>query len=68
VKDEGTNLFRIINALKSIVSCDDLGIPKSLEGVYFGHAFSKAYQYTNVDEKLSYGLQPVSIKVVKSTI
>jgi hypothetical protein len=42
LKDEGMNLFAITNALKSVVNCDDLGILESLEGVYFGHAFSKA--------------------------
>jgi hypothetical protein len=68
VKDEGTNLLTITNALKSVVNCDDCRIFKSFEGVHFGHAFSKAYQYTTVDEKLSYGLQLVSIKVVQSTI
>ncbi len=62
------NLFTMTNAVKSIVSCNDLGIPKSLEGVYFGLAFSKACRYTIVDEKLSSSLQPVSIKVVQSTI
>jgi len=56
------------NALKSIVSCHELGIPESLEGVYFGHAFSKACRYTTIDEKLSSNLQLVSIKVVQSTI
>ncbi len=39
------------NALKSIVSCDDLKIQDPYEGVYFGHAFSKAYQYASVDYK-----------------
>jgi hypothetical protein len=42
MKDEGMNLFTMTNALKLIVSCDDLRILESLEGVYFGHAFSKA--------------------------
>ncbi len=62
------NLFTMTNALKSIVSCHELGIPESLEGVYFGHAFSKACRYTTIDEKLSSNLQLVSIKVVQSTI
>ncbi len=66
MKDEGTNLVKITNGLKSVVNCDDMGILKFFEGVYFGHAFSKAYQYTIVDEKLSFGLQPMSIKVVQS--
>ncbi len=68
MKDEGTNLFVMTNALKLVVNCDDMGILESLEGIYFGHAFSKAYQYTIVDEKLSFGLQLVSIKVVQSII
>ncbi len=42
------------NALKSIVRCDDLRIQDPYEGVCFGHAFSKAYQYASVDYKSQY--------------
>jgi hypothetical protein len=43
VKDEGSNLNTMIASLKFVVSCDILGLTKSFEGRYFGHAFSKAY-------------------------
>jgi hypothetical protein len=43
VKDEGKNLSTMINALKQIVSCENLGILAPFEGVCFGHALSKAF-------------------------
>jgi hypothetical protein len=43
VKDERSNLNTMIASLEFVVSCDILGLTKSFEGRYFGHAFSKAY-------------------------
>jgi hypothetical protein len=43
VKDEGENLSTMINVLKQIVSCENLGILAPFKGVCFGHAFSKAF-------------------------
>jgi hypothetical protein len=45
VKDEGFNLNIMTTTLKSIVSCDMLG----LEGICFGHAFFKACQYATTN-------------------
>ena len=42
VKDEGTNLGTMTQALKIIVSCDMLGQTVPFEGACFGHAMSKA--------------------------
>jgi hypothetical protein len=41
VKDEGSNLNTMTIALKSIVSCDMLGLEESFQGNCFGHAFLK---------------------------
>jgi hypothetical protein len=42
----------MIVALKSIVSCDVLGLEIFFEGTCFGHAFSKACQYATTNEKV----------------
>jgi hypothetical protein len=43
--DEGSNMNTMTTTLKSIVSCDMLGLEEKFQGTYFGHAFSKACQY-----------------------
>ncbi len=52
----------MILTLKSIVSCDMLGLEESFQGTYFEHAFSKACQYVTTKEKNCKDLQFVSIK------
>jgi hypothetical protein len=52
VKDEKFNLNTIIVALKAVISCDNLSLEESYQGTCFGHAFSKAYQYAIMDEKV----------------
>jgi hypothetical protein len=42
VKDKRFNLNIMIPTLKSIVSCDILGLTESFQGSCFGHAFFKA--------------------------
>ncbi len=42
LKDEGSNLNTLANALKFVVKCETLGSEKNFQGAYFGHAFSKA--------------------------
>jgi len=49
-KNKGFNLNIKIIVLKSVVSCDILGLEESYQGTCFGHAFSKAYQYAMIDE------------------
>jgi hypothetical protein len=44
--------FHPTNALKLIVNCESLGLEESLQGSYFGHVFSKACQYTTINEKM----------------
>jgi len=68
VKDEGTNLSTMTNVLNQIVTCENLGIKAPFESICFGHAFSKACQYTTFDEKVSSNLQPLNIKVAQSSI
>jgi hypothetical protein len=41
VKDEGSNLNTLTNALKFVVKCEALGLEESFQGTYFGHVFSK---------------------------
>jgi hypothetical protein len=52
-------------ALKSIVSCDILGLTKSFQSNCFSHAFSKAYQYALVDEIFCKGLKYVFVKIAQ---
>jgi hypothetical protein len=40
VKDEGSNLNTLTNALKSIVKCETLKLEERFQGTYFGHVFS----------------------------
>jgi hypothetical protein len=42
VKDEGTNLFGMANALHSIIDCEALKILRVYEGTCFGHVMPKA--------------------------
>jgi subtilase family serine protease len=65
VKDEGSNLNIMITMLKSIISCDMLGLEESFQGICFGHAFSKACQYVTTKEFFCKDLQYVSIKSVQ---
>jgi hypothetical protein len=51
VKDEGSNLNTMATTLKSIVSCDILGLEESFQGRCFGHAFSKACQHATIEGK-----------------
>ncbi len=41
VKDEGSNLNTLTNALKSIVKCKILDLEESFQGTCFDHVFSK---------------------------
>jgi hypothetical protein len=52
VKDEGYNLNTMTTTLKSIVSCDLLGLEESFQGTCSRDAFSKAYQYVTIGEKV----------------
>jgi len=62
VKDEGFNMNIMTTTLKSIISCDMLDLEESFNGIYFGHAFSKACQYATTKEKNCKYLQYVLIK------
>ncbi len=48
-------------ALKSIISCDVLGLDENFQSICFGHASSKACQYATTNEKLRKDLRYVSI-------
>jgi len=68
VKDEGSNLNAMISTLKSIISCETLGLPKSFNGICFGHAFSKACQYVTIDEKMYRNIRYASIKAIQANL
>jgi len=51
VKDKGSNLNTMATTLKSIISCDILGLEESFKGTCFGHAFSKACQHATIEGK-----------------
>ncbi len=52
LKDEGSNLNTLANALKFVVKCETLGLEKNFQGTYFGHAFSKTCQYATTNDKV----------------
>jgi len=60
--DEGSNLNTMTTTLKSIVSCDMLGLEESFWDTYFGDACSKACQYTTTKLKNYKDLLYVLIK------
>jgi len=62
VKDEGSNLNTLTNALTSVLKCETLGLEESFQGTCFGHVFSKACQYATIDDKVCKNLKYVSIK------
>jgi len=62
VKDEGSNGNTLINALKFVVKCETLGLDESFQGTCFGHVFSKACQYTTINDKVCKNLKYVFIK------
>jgi hypothetical protein len=49
VKDEGSNINIMIIALKSIVSCDVLGLEERFQGTCLGHAFC---QYDTIEDTI----------------
>ncbi len=57
VKDEGSNLNTLTNALKSIIKCETLGLEESFQGTCFGHVFSKVCQYATIDDKVCKNLK-----------
>jgi hypothetical protein len=61
VKDEGSNLNVMIVTLKCVLSYESLGLKESFQGIFFGHAFSKACQYGIAKEKVYIGLKYVFI-------
>ncbi len=68
VKDEGSNLQTCVSALTSIVSCNNLGLLKPYDGIYFGYAMSKVCEYVTINEKMFFGLSLASIKVTQSSL
>ncbi len=63
MKDEGSNLSTMTFPLKIVVNCDILGLEESYQCTYFGHAFSKVYQYVTTNEKVCKDFIYVSIKI-----
>ncbi len=68
VKDEGFNFNVMIIALKSIASCESLSLEKSLQGICFGHAFSKACQYDIAQEKVYENIKYVPIEFIQTNL
>lgn len=62
VKDKGTNLNILINALPNIVSSVSLMLPQPYVGNCYGHVMSKCYQYATYDVKVCGSMRKVSIK------
>ncbi len=52
IKDEGFNVNTMITSLKSIISCDVLGLEKNIQGTSFDRAIFKTCQYATIDEKV----------------
>jgi hypothetical protein len=52
VKDERSSTNVMIIVLKSIMSCEGLGLWESFQNSYFDHDFSKACQYVTINDKV----------------
>ncbi len=65
VKDKGANLNIMTIALKSIISCEILGMMESFHGTYIKHALFKACQYATIEGRVFKGLKYVFIKFVQ---
>jgi hypothetical protein len=52
-EDEGSNLNIMCTTLKSIISCEVLGLGDSFQGIIFGHAFFKSCQCATTYEKFA---------------
>jgi hypothetical protein len=52
------------NVLKLIVTCEEMRMQVPFEHVCFAHALFKACQFSTSNEKISYSLQPMSIKTI----
>jgi hypothetical protein len=68
VKDEGSNFNAMIGVLKSIINYESFGLEESFKGIYFGHVFSKACQYGNIEKKVYRNLKYVSIKSAQANL
>jgi len=68
VKDEGSNLNTMTNALTFVVSCETLGLQTPYVGSCSGHAMSKCDQYVTDDAKVCTKLTFVSIKETQSIL
>jgi hypothetical protein len=58
----------MIITLKSIISCDMLGLEEFFQGTCFGHAFSKVCQYATTKKKVCKNLQYALIKSVQGDL
>jgi len=54
--------------LKAPISCDILNLEVNHQGIFVGHAFSKAYQYATMDENICKNLTYIVRKFVKMYI
>jgi hypothetical protein len=52
----------LTSVLEFVVKCEALGFEENFKGTYFGHVFSKAYQYATIDEKVCRSLKYISIE------
>ncbi len=62
VKDEGSNLYIMIIALKSIVTCEVLGLDESFQGICFGPVFFKACWYVTIVKNVDLFLSSLFIQ------
>jgi hypothetical protein len=68
VKDEGSNISIMTNALTFVVSCELLKLTTPFIGSCWGHAMYKCCQYATDDIKMSIGLTSISIKECQSIL
>jgi hypothetical protein len=58
----------MIAILKSIISCDVLGLEESFQGTCFGHVFFEVCEYATMDEFFCKGLRNVFIKAAQGDL
>ncbi len=68
VKDKGSNLNILTNALTSVVYYSPLQLACPFVGLCFGHAMFKATQYATNDTKMCVGFSKVNLKGVQTSL
>jgi hypothetical protein len=68
VKDECNNLGSMVTTLRSFIDFELLKLLWVYEGICFGHAMFKTYQYAANDEKVFASFTLVNVKETQTSL